>query len=938
MQNADNTESSRGGDRSNGLISVVRPTIIAAVGGTGVAAAKHTIASMRELLGRKDGFDFFAVRAFDTDAQDKKEPRLINTAQFIDLSNFNVRGVINSVNRKPEFGHWKEWLAPLLSAQQASSGVGGVRPKGRLCYSFKRESVREAIEAAVAEIGRGSDAREINDRDGLIVDVSGGINVHIISSVCGGTGSSMFLDLAYDVRTWVRAFTSGEVTVTGHLVLPGAFAGRPVLKSVLMANAYAALQELDRFMRGDANDPWKMQYSLSEKVEIKGPPFDYCYLLDGVGPGGLADIDEITSMIGDAIAQMTVGAVGAKLKSQIRNMTDTKLSRTDQKNRPCCYSSYGLITIEVKNDAVVRQIVVPLVDAVIERLIAPAGSLDGIDDRIKKLTGAFGPDAHDTIRKIDTPKLPAQDGIIGLADIDQAAARSLLNQDAKEYGRAFRIEELAKLEPDINRRAHVARALEADLRDLLPVNGLKYCVSYLARALALAQEILNAVRAEQVSQTSQAVRQDHTGRETAYELIERAVNGIRHGTVLAVLSRKIEDLEATLGDISRQHQEWRAFSISSEHLPEMARPLAAMEKSRGGRILAAQAEHFKDGDDANRLEVVQNVLRQLVPDIGAWRRITIPGIRDRIEDLTAEEWKIRGAHEYDCEDAFLAGSKFGAENHLAVILNSAAPMWEIDEGYALADQRHEISAIGATASSQSFQILTKSEPKLQACDAQRADLIPIFRTEHGISLMGLKRLAIYREPFIRTAIDEQRWDFHLFNDRRWISEMEFPDEPESYLREYELFSKATMLGMLKRDEGSGYTWSDGVLPQEALAQKPESAVRSRRGAFLFLQTLNKFEELRKQIEAKIREDYPVVRESTRKLAGKDSGGDYDSGKLNEAIRDHIGKLKARIARALEAYEGGDRSVPEGILKADVSQIHTEIRAMASLLKERGIGL
>jgi hypothetical protein len=926
--------------RTKSLVPIVRPTIVAAVGGTGVAAAKHTIASMRELLERRDGFDFFAVRAFDTDAQDNREPRLMNNAQFVHLSNFNVRGVLDAINAKPEFAHWKEWMAPLLSAQQTSSGVGGVRPKGRLCYCYERKSVREAIEAAVAEVGKASDAREMNDKDGLIVDVTSGIDVHIISSVCGGTGSSMFLDLAYDVRSWLRAYTGGDVTVIGHLVLPGAFAGRPVLTSVLMANAYAALQELDRFMRSDKKDPWRMQYGQFDKVESSGPPFDYCYLLDGVGRGGLSDVDEITSVIGDAIAQMTVGAVGAKLKSQIRNL-DTKLSRSDQKDRPCCYSSYGLVTIEVKNDVIVRQIVAPLVDAVIEKLTAPSGPLEGIDDRLKKLTEAFSPSAEDIIKKVVKPQLPGRVQIVEMDDVAPGSARVRLDEDARLFGPAFRAEELARLEPDLNRRGDVARALEADLKELLPTNGIKLCISYLARVLAWAQESLNTARGIQSLRDEKATKQNTAAaEESIQDSIRKVTETIFNETVSVMISRKVVDLESIVASIKELHQEWDEFSKVAEYSLIAAHRSDFMGSSRGGRVSAAKAEFFKAGLDKVKAVVADGVLQKLVPHLVTWRKATMPGMRDMIGRLTAEEWRDTNEGKYDCEDAFLDGSEYTPEERLTVILNSATPMWEIDEGYALADQRHEISAIGATVSSRVFQMLTLSDKKLQACDDQRQDLIPVFRTEHGISLMGLKRLAVYREPFIRTAIDEQRWDFHLFNDRRWISEMEFPDEPESYLKEYELFSKANMLEMVTREERRGYAWEEGVLKErEGVPRESARPLRSRREAFLYLRAQNQFDELEKKIEAKIRERVLAKEPSLKKSAGRDDAGrEYGDHALNKAIELHIDRLRAKITKALEMYENGDRSVPEGILKADVSQIHTEIRAMRSLLKERGIGL
>jgi hypothetical protein len=210
-------------------------------------------------------------------------------------------------------------------------------------------------------------------------------------------------------------------------------------------------------------------------------------------------------------------------------------------------------------------------------------------------------------------------------------------------------------------------------------------------------------------------------------------------------------------------------------------------------------------------------------------------------------------------------------------------------------------------------------------------LIPIIRTQHGLSLIGLKRLGIYRQLFIQAAIDEDRWDFHLFNDRRWVSGMEFPDEPESFLRDYRIFSLATMLSMIIKNDLRGYEIRTEVFPKELL-NEPPAPFLGRREAYVFLQEHKLFVHLKTEVDKRISETYGQPGATTPTTSGRRSREYLIS------VKDHIRKLESKIEKALTQYEEDDRLRPERILKADVSQIHTEIRAMQSELKEQQIGI
>jgi hypothetical protein len=484
---------------------------------------------------------------------------------------------------------------------------------------------------------------------------------------------------------------------------------------------------------------------------------------------------------------------------------------------------------------------------------------------------------------------------------------------------------------------------------MLPSNGGRYCVNYLGSIVEEVRKRLDEIREASRQHRASVTRPKPPEIGTRFQdrEVTDAEDAIRDEVISALLNRRSQDLDNLRASMEQLRDSWGGFCSGFNYSATEELASDSMQKARGGRISTVDAEYFEGRRRDVQPQVVANVLGELAPEIANWHVTTMPGIAEQIRVLSAKYWGDMAGDQHDCEDTFLRGCKGDPGIRLAQYLSSALPMWEIDEGYPLADKVHEISAIGTTNASPLFQRLHQSEGRLQACDDQRQDLIPIIRTQHGLSLIGLKRLAIYRKPFIQAAIDEQRWDFHLFNDRRWISSMEFPDEPESYLEDYRVFCLAYILEMFIIHASRGYEFAPNVISGDL--QPVPGPFRTRREVFVFLQQQGQFAQLRQKVDKKIQEEYGA---DSFSISGVSTGSDMATGdpgaaddgaekyvdRLRIRINQYINILRSRIENALKKFETGDRSRSEGVLKADVAQIHTELRAMQSLLKERQLGL
>jgi serine/threonine protein kinase len=131
--------------------------------------------------------------------------------------------------------------------------------------------------------------------------------VYIASSLGGGTGSGMFIDLAYVVRRQLRMLGVGDPEVHGMLLLPAA--EQSARKNPALVNAFAALTELEHF-----SSP-KVTYTASfdegeEAYKDPSPPFQRCVVLPLPDEGDLGATDDQIAWAGDFISRELVTPFG----------------------------------------------------------------------------------------------------------------------------------------------------------------------------------------------------------------------------------------------------------------------------------------------------------------------------------------------------------------------------------------------------------------------------------------------------------------------------------------------------------------------------------------------------------------------------------------------------------------------------------------------------
>lgn len=271
----------------------IRPTLIIGLGGTGGDVVMRIRRRFYESYGSLAEFPIVGYLWLDTDRSEKhilaREirdfVRLTDTERL--MMTIGDTTAITQNLKEPGFAHIDRWWYPgLNSLGQMNEGAGQIRAYSRLAFFHHYQAIRQAIVDANKRI-RDPLAQEsmmnssqLKDQ-GLLaqVEFNQPTNVYLVTSIAGGTGSGMLLDVAMLVKD---VFQEGNVTLSSFLVFPDHFGS--ITNERMKANSYALLKELNYYQYGVSHFTAEWSRGVVSKVPI--PPFDYCYVFDNHNAAG----------------------------------------------------------------------------------------------------------------------------------------------------------------------------------------------------------------------------------------------------------------------------------------------------------------------------------------------------------------------------------------------------------------------------------------------------------------------------------------------------------------------------------------------------------------------------------------------------------------------------------------------------------------------------
>ena len=357
--------STTGPQAEDGRLRGVSRSLIVGVGGTGHQILLDVRKRLTEKYGSLDKLPIVSFLLLDTDqvifAKNPDYDDAVNLDNA-DKIHTSVHGVDSLRKNLREHPHLRTWLDPRVLTGDIDQGAGAVRARGRLAYFWNYNQIARRLEEQMLQITKDS-SKETAIRNGL--QVGEGITVYIVGSLLGGTGSGMFLDLAYTVRNKFK--TQRMLETVGMFSIP------PNSEAVAVdnrPNAYAALLELNHYT--DATTTFTAQYQADIPImESADPPFRYTYLADTSSPAAQLDsVKDLVEMIGHSIFLDLTSEFQRQKKSN-RNNFDQFLITTDGLGCPQNYMGFGLSAIQFPKDKVMAACSNRLAGDIVRRWTTP---------------------------------------------------------------------------------------------------------------------------------------------------------------------------------------------------------------------------------------------------------------------------------------------------------------------------------------------------------------------------------------------------------------------------------------------------------------------------------------------------------------------------------------------------------------------------------------
>lgn len=256
---------------SDGKPACLRPLLVLGVGATGSKVAQKVKEQLISRYSSMDNVPAIKVLAIDSDRNSLNE-----LSRDKGIAGLTSSESIDTFLRKPEAYrkstkshlNWlsRRWIYNVPRSLQTE----GLRPLGRLAFADHFDNICSRIQDAVREISKPENVAKSAD----MIDMDPGDltpRVIIVSSVSGGIGSGMTLDLAYAARLILHECGLPNETITGILLHSTYQRNRD--PGLAAANAFAFLTEMRHYV--EKGFPGDSSIGMPEFEDA--PPFDYTY-------------------------------------------------------------------------------------------------------------------------------------------------------------------------------------------------------------------------------------------------------------------------------------------------------------------------------------------------------------------------------------------------------------------------------------------------------------------------------------------------------------------------------------------------------------------------------------------------------------------------------------------------------------------------------------
>jgi Tubulin like len=318
---------------------VFRPTVVIGLGGTGYG----TLLKLKKRFVDAYGSIPPIIRFLSIDTTENAEGTSSETAHDVQLDHnekyvLQVGSPANLVNGTNP--HIDEWWPPEIPTAAIIAGAGQVRARGRLALFAKAAEVYARIRRTVDDVRNIRNQKQAYANE-FQVSERAGVEVHVVGSLAGGTGSGTFLDVAFMARDVIGG--DEQSNFTGIFLLPGVFR-RFGGVGLVRPNAYGALKEVEYL--STTKGSFTVDYGF-RRVDVTRPPFDLIYLLDNINEQGrvVSEQDDLQTLIADGMYVQIGSQLGTDSANAVDNIKTQLATANRVKGRSPQYCSFGVASL-----------------------------------------------------------------------------------------------------------------------------------------------------------------------------------------------------------------------------------------------------------------------------------------------------------------------------------------------------------------------------------------------------------------------------------------------------------------------------------------------------------------------------------------------------------------------------------------------------------------
>ncbi len=336
---------------SNGDLSskpTLRPTLVLGLGGTGVDVLRFFKRRLREAweLGPAEEIPGI-IQLLGVDTMpwaNLPGEEYLHRHEYAYIGGYNATQVLRHLDNHPTIKAWWNWPPEMVPLGQIHSGARQIRCVGRLSFFRRYRTFWNQLEPKLSRMAAVATIEETENRGYPVIREGGIRHIYIVTSLCGGTGSGIFLDVAHKIRH----LFGEQAIITGILGMPSLFLEEldsDLQKRRIQANAYAALKELDAFQSGR---DFIVQYPGEDPIVVSRP-FDRIYLIERRNIAGevLDTLDDVKQMMAHQIFLETVSHIGSRIWSYDVNISQ---ERHRQGTSMLAYSSFATSALVVPKE------------------------------------------------------------------------------------------------------------------------------------------------------------------------------------------------------------------------------------------------------------------------------------------------------------------------------------------------------------------------------------------------------------------------------------------------------------------------------------------------------------------------------------------------------------------------------------------------------------